>query len=643
MTISQFIAKWSKVRLTERSAAQQHFLDLCQVFEHPTPAEADPTGEWFTFEKGVAKHGGGGGWADVWKKKYFGWEYKGKHKDLKAAYDQLLRYREALENPPLLVVCDMDRLVVHTNFTGRPAIVHDIPLAELGNPQNRETVRRVFHDPWKLEPGVTREAITRQVAGQLADVAQGMRGRGLDPVAVARFLDRVIFCLFAEDVGLLPENLFSQAVEKSNRDPKRFARLLGQLFDAMTHGGDFDLETIRHFNGDLFSGAEVLELTEGEIDSIREAARRDWSEVDPSIFGTLFERGMDPDKRSQLGSHYTSREDIEAVVDPVVLAPLRREWEAVRLKVDDLLTKAKVVAPGPATRARNEAEGLVRGFLERLQGVRVLDPACGSGNFLYVVLQKLKDLEKEVGVYADARGLGGFLPVVGPRQLYGIEMNPYAFDLAQTTVWIGWLQWVRANGFGVINDPILEPLTGFRKMDAILDLTDPDNPREPDWPEVEFIVGNPPFLGGKLLRSNLGDDSVDAMFRVWGERVRPEADLCCYWFEKARAMIESGKAKRAGLLATQGIRGGANRETLARIKRTGGIFFAVSDREWILDGANVHISMVGFDDGSEEQVALDGRPVSSINSNLTSSVDVTAARRLRENDAVSYQGPVKGI
>jgi hypothetical protein len=169
MTLSEFIKKWSKVQLSERSAAQRHFLELCEVFQHPKPSDADPDGEWYTFEKGVAKHGGGKGWADVWKKGFFGWEYKGKRKNLDAAYDQLLQYREALENPPLLVVCDMDRLVVHTNFTARPTEIHDIPLVELGNPRNAEIVRRVFHEPAKLEPGLTRQSITIDAARHLAN------------------------------------------------------------------------------------------------------------------------------------------------------------------------------------------------------------------------------------------------------------------------------------------------------------------------------------------------------------------------------------------------------------------------------------------------------------------------------------------
>jgi type II restriction/modification system DNA methylase subunit YeeA len=226
-----------------------------------------------------------------------------------------------------------------------------------------------------------------------------------------------------------------------------------------------------------------------------------------------------------------------------------------------------------------------------LSEVKVLDPACGSGNFLYVTLQKLKDLEKQVLVYAGDRHLGNFLPQVNPTQFYGIEVNPYAFDLAQTTLWIGYLQWIHQNGYGTPAEPILRPMTSFLNTDAVLNLTEPDSPREPDWPAVDFIVGNPPFLGGKRLRAELGDGYVNRLFMVYKGGVPAEADLVAYWFEKARREIERGECKRAGFLATQGIRGGANREVLKRIKESGDIFFAESDRPWVLDGANVHVSI----------------------------------------------------
>lgn len=644
MDLPHFISKWSRVELTERSASQQHFLDLCELVGHPKPAEVDPRGEWFTFERGVRKKTGGQGWADVWKRNHFAIEYKGRHKDLDAAYDQLLLYRGNLENPPLLTVCDMDRIRIHTNFTGTVEVVHDIPLEDLAKPGKLDAVRWMFHEPAKLRPDVTREAVTIKVAGWIGRIARDMQDRGVLPLAAARFLDRVVFCLFAEDVGLLPDELFTRTLEAASGDPKELFSLLGELFRTMAKGGRFGTEKILHFNGNLFDRSPVVQLTPHEIDRLRKAARMDWSAIDPSIFGTLFERGLDPAKRSQLGAHYTSREDIETLVEPVVMDPLRREWDAVRRAVEDQAEVA-VAATGKARsrkRGKSGPEVLLRDFLQRLQSVTVLDPACGSGNFLYVTLQKLKDLEKEVLVFASDRG-HAFLPMVGPWQLHGIEVSDYAHELAQMTLWIGYLQWMRTNGYRHVSEPILQRLDTFRSMDSILDLSDPEGPREPEWPAVEFIVGNPPFLGGKKLRSELGDAYVDAMFGVWGDRVRPEADLCCYWFEKARAMVEAGTCRRTGLLATQAIRGGASRETLKRIKQTGDIFFGVSTRDWVLDGANVHVSMVGFDEGVETGRTLDGRPVTTINSDLSAATaDATTARRLEGNLGIAYMGDTKG-
>lgn len=646
MTIPEFIAKWRKVELKERSAAQEHFLDLCRLFEHPTPAAADPTGENFCFEKGAAKHEGGDGFADVWKRGFFGFEYKGKHKDLAAAYNQLLRYRNALENPPLLVVCDLDRIIVHTNFTGTVSTIHEIALENLGEPRNLRVLHGVFHDPESLHPGRTSVAVTQDAARQIAEIADAMRKRGLDPTAVAHFLDRIVFCLFAEDTRLLPDMVFSRIVKKSGSDPARFGNLLGKLFETMATGGDFGLEPIRHFNGNLFDDCSVLDLTADEMRRIASAADLDWSAVDPSIFGTLFERGLDPSKRAELGAHFTGREDIELVVDAVMMTVLRRDWDESRATIERLLatgrktaseTPAKSLNPTALKKAKGEASSILHRFLDRLQHVRVLDPSCGSGNFLYVALLRLKDLEKEVILFGNDNGLGSFLPMAGPWQLHGIEINSYAHDLAQMTVWIGWLQWIRANGFGFPADPILRPLSeNIRLMDAIL----ADN-GEPEWPAVDFIVGNPPFLGDKIMRRELGDDYVDRLRSLYQGRVPGAADLCCYWFEKARAHIAAGKCRRAGLLATQGIRGGANREVLKRIKDSGDIFWAESDRPWILAGANVHVSMVGFDDGTEKTRVLDGNEVETIHANLTAARDITRAAALPSNRNLSYQGPVR--
>lgn len=647
MTIQSFIAKWRLVELKERSAAQEHFIDLCNVFEHPTPAKADPTGESFCFEKGVSKHGGGDGFADVWKRGFFGLEYKGKHKDLNAAYDQLLRYRDALENPPLLITCDLDRIIIHTNFTGTVSAAYEIPLEHLDEPRNIETMRAVFHNPEALRPGRTNIAVTQEAARQLAEIASTLRQRGLDPAAVAHFLDRIVFCLFAEDIGLLPDMVFTRMVERSGRDPARFCKQLSQLFDTMAYGGDFGLESLRRFNGNLFDDRTVLDLTAQDIASIAVATKLDWSSVDPSIFGTLFERGLDPTKRAQLGAHFTSREDIELVVDAVVMPPLRRDWEKCQETIKNLLTtgrkKVSSAPPRPMTaatwkKAKKEAESILHQFLDRLRSVKILDPACGSGNFLYVALLRLKDLEKEVAVsFPSENGLDTFLPGIDPSQLYGIEINAYAHDLAQMTVWIGWLQWIRTNGFGFPDDPVLRPLSNnIRLMDAII-----SENGEPEWPEVDFIIGNPPFLGGSKLWEELGREYQEKLWKTYKNRIPGASDLCCYWFEKARVHIAENKCKRAGLLATQAIRGGANREVLKQIKESGDIFWAESDRPWILDGANVHVSMVGFDNGAEAIHILDSMAVSTINANLTSTADTTASRVLSNNRDLSFIGTKK--
>jgi hypothetical protein len=646
MTPQQFIAKWKKADLSERSAYQQHFLDLCELLDQPKPAEVDPRGLWYTFEKGVDKTAGGKGFADVWQQGKFGWEYKGKHKNLAAAYQQLLQYREALENPPLLVVCDLNRFEVHTNFTGTVKKVHAFDLDSLADPANILLLRQVFTNPEALKPGQTQAAITEEVAKRFARLAVGMTGRGVPPHQAAHFLMKLMFCMFAEDIELLPRGLFARTVANARGDPARLTRLLRSLFESMTRGEPFGPEDILRFNGGLFADADTIDLTPDEIDQLQEAARCDWSSVEPTIFGTLFERTLDPGKRAQIGAHYTSREDIETLLRPVLLDPLRREWQETRTRAEALWEKAQSEPKNGGRRrggskARKDFERCLEGFLDRLAHVTVLDPACGSGNFLYVAIHLLLDLEKEVLTYAADHGLGRF-PMVRPSQLHGLEINPYAHQLAQIVVWIGFLQWMYFNGFLGPRDPVLDPIENILHTDAILDLADPSNPKEPPWPAVEFIVGNPPFLGGKLLRTNLGDAYVNALFRVWGERVRPEADLCCYWFEKAREIIEAGKVRRAGLLATQGIRGGANRESLARIKASGDVFFAVSDRDWILDGAHVHISMVGFDDGSEAGRVLDGRPVETINANLTATADITQARRLPENLNLSFMGDTKG-
>lgn len=650
MTPQEFIVKWKRANLTERSAAQQHFLDLCELLGQPKPAAADPDGTHYTFERGAHKTDGGDGWADVWMQGHFGWEYKGKHKDLGAAYRQLLQYRESLDNPPLLVVCDLDRFEIHTNFTGTPKRVYAFNLEGLAEPGNLDKLRRLFTEPESLKPGQTTQGITEDVANRFGKVADSMRDRGIPAPQAAHFLMKLMFCMFAEDIRLLPERLFSKLLENAGRDPARLSKLLRSLFEAMAHGGDFGADTILHFNGGLFADADVVDLTWSEVDEVVVANKdNNWADVEPSIFGTLFERTLDPAKRSQIGAHYTSREDILTLLEPVVMAPLRREWAEILARCEELWPQIqeesrKQAKAGTtrkkASRPRAEFDRLLSDFVHRLAHVRILDPACGSGNFLYVAINLLLDLEKQVIAFGAAHGLTQ-LPQVRPTQLAGIEINPYAQQLAQVVIWIGYLQWMHHNGFNPPRNPVLDPIESIRCMDAIVDVTDPMHPVEAEWPESDFIVGNPPFLGGKRILGELGDSYTASLRRIWDGRLPRFSDLCCYWFEKSREQIAAGKTKRVGLLATQGIRGGANRECLNRIKETGDIYFAVSDRNWVLDGATVHVSMIGFDDGTEAIRTLDGTIVSEVHANLTVGTDVTKAIPLSQNLGRGFIGVQK--
>lgn len=644
MNVAEFTAKWLGSTRSERAASQEHFIDLCRMLGVPTPNEADPTGDAYAFEKGAEKVGGGDGYADVWKRGHFGWEYKGKRKNLDDAYRQLLQYREALENPPLLVVCDLDRFKVHTNFTGTKKEVHDFTLAGLSAEPKKwlRVLRSVMESPEDLKPQETREELTEEAARHFASIASSLRDKGHDPQKVAHFLTKLLFCLFAEDSGLLPRGLLSRLTQETVRDPAMFDAGLTELFDKMSvRGGLFGTERIQWFDGGLFDGPDTLPMDTKEIAVLGIVAGLDWAQIEPAIFGTLFERGLDPGKRSQLGAHYTDRGSIKILVDAVLIDPLRREFEETKQRINALLASGR--RPSRRAKAANDPQRVWEAFLTRLRGVTVLDPACGSGNFLYVALQSLKDLEREVIMWgSETLGVTMQVPQIAPSAVKGLELNNYAAELARTTIWIGEIQWMLQNGFAYLRDPILRPLESIRTRDAVLDQSDPDNPAEPEWPDADVIVGNPPFLGGKLFRRELGNEYVEALFKVYKGRVPHEADFVTYWFEKARAMVEAGRVQRVGLLGTQGIRGGASRKVLERIKETGDIFMAWSDRRWILEGAAVHISFVAFDNGTESTRELDGHPVEVINADLSSGIDLGRAIPLAENRRVAFMGDTKG-
>jgi type II restriction/modification system DNA methylase subunit YeeA len=555
---------------------------------------------------------------------------------LAKAYQQLKMYADALENPPLLIVSDLQRFEIHTNFTATIKKVYAFTVEELADPQTRKLLSLAFNDPQQLRPGITRAAITEQAAEKFATLAEALRKRGHDPHAVAHFLNRLLFCMFAEDIGLLPEHIFTKLVASSQGEPGKFESRAAELFAAMKDGGDFALNTIAWFNGGLFEDASTLRLEASELATLQEAARLDWSEIDPSIFGTLFERGLDPSKRSQLGAHYTDPATIMKLVRPVIVEPWLAEWEKERAAIAAALGKSKAKTIPKATQNRFNA------FLDRLRDFRVLDPACGSGNFLFVALRALKDLEQRVMFEAEELGLPRQVPSIGPANVLGIELNEYAAELARITVWIGEIQWMIQNGYGARRDPILQSLGGIQNRDALLNA----DGTEAAWPRADVIVGNPPFIGNKKLIRELGANYINAVRMAYSGRVTGGVDFVCYWFEKANEAIASGSTKRAGLVATNSIRGGANREVLKHAVDTSRIFEAWSDEDWTNEGAAVRVSLVCF--GKSEQGAnLNGNRVSEIFADLTAGnhetpgYDLTKAKRLSSNAKLSFMGVTK--
>lgn len=554
MKPEQFIEKWKASTRTERSASQEHFLDLCELLEVPKPADVDPHGESYTFEKSVLKLDGRPGRADVWKRGHFAWEYKGNKRNLVAAYSQLKEYADALENPPLLVVSDMKEIRIHTNFTSEIATQRSILLPDLNDVVKRRLLRDVFVAPEKLRPTVTREGVTKEAAKAFGVIAQKLRAAKYDPRRVAHFLNRLVFCLFVEDIGLLPDRVFADVLEESLKRPEEFTPMMGDLFRAMKdRNGRFGTVSIPWFNGGLFDDDDVLPLNFFQIKDLAEAARLDWSVIEPSIFGTLFEKGLDPEKRKEMASlfdaatpdkvdvqqglfdkhapdkgvgiHYTDPATIMKLVEPVVMRPLRAEWETVKQKVaSEREAKNNAKSDSAKTRHENAAREAYLAFRKKLQDFRVLDPACGSGNFLYLSLLALKDFD--LAALNEAKALE--LPLdnqrVGPEAVLGIEINPYAAELARVTIWIGELQWQMRNSFGISRRPILGALDGIVCRDALMT----GDGREAMWPNSEAIIGNPPFLGDKAMIRNLGEEYVAKLRKIFEGRVPGGADLVCY-------------------------------------------------------------------------------------------------------------------
>ena len=716
MTPLEFKQKWENSTLGERQGAQTHFNELCDLLGEPHPG--DPSA--YCFERGVEKAGGGDGWADVWRKHKFAWEYKGKHKDWGAALRQLQTYTLDLEMPPYLVVSDMARIIVHTNWNNTISERHEWTLDDLLDAQKRDLLKQVFNGSERLKPSLSPQELTAKAAQRFGDIGRRLQERGHEPRTVAHFLNRLIFCMFAEDAGLLPNKLFTRMMRAVEKRPDVAAAQMRELFAKMHKGGLFGVEDIDWFNGGLFDSEDVLPLEVIDLKDIAKTAdEHDWSEIDPAIFGTLFEQALKATReRPALGAHYTDREKILKIVDPVITRPLMAEWEEAHSEIaahmeevraadaakSALLQElAKTLTPNEAegvialakvTRRRGERKTLdlfddlpaskrIRGggqaalkklrprlnklddagdveyaragarldaFIDRLSKFRVLDPACGSGNFLYVALHALHDIERRA--LNDSARLGldvPQIPRVSVKQLRGIEIERYAAELARVTLWIGDLQWRIKNGYLAYDRPILATLDQIEERDALLDRSKGPEPKdwpEAEWPETDVIIGNPPFLGTKKMIGSLGEDYAVAVRDRYADRVSAFSDFVCWWFAKAQMQIEKELASAAGLVATNSIRGGKNRGVLDSIAQGLHLFEAWSDEPWVNQGASVRVSMICFANDESTACTLDGQEVSVIHSDLTApelggGADLTGSQKLAENRRVGFVCTVK--
>ena len=663
MTPQEFIQRWANNPLTERGGAQAHFDDLCDLLGVAKPRDPDN----YCFERGAKKAGGGDGWADVWKRGHFGWENKSPRRDLVKALEQLRAYAGNLDNPPLHIVCDRERIEIHTVFRGYPDEPRTILLKDIGDPSNLQTLRWVFTDPDKLRPLKSNAAITQDVAGEFANLAKSMRGRGLDAQQVAHFLTQCIFCMFAEDEGLLHDSptenhaIFTALLKSAHLDTAKAVLRITRLFTAMqSDGGQYGNDSITWFNGGLFKKIDVPPLTLEDMGCLyRVADRNDWRAIDPTIFGTLFESGLDPSSRAELGAHFTDVATIRKIIDPLITIPLRAEWQVAKGSIaaamakfadskDSLLNASKTRAQNAHRKA---AENTYYAYMERLRNFRVLDAACGSGNFLYLALHALKDLEHAAQIDAEALGLQQQLGIeCGTQNILGIEINEYAAELARVTVWIGDIQWCQRNGRPIHKRPVLHSLDSIEHRDALLAWpsaatgADPiSGVSEANWPPADVLVGNPPFLGQRFQVRELGETYVKAVRDVYKSKVSGNVDLVCYWFVRALAALRANKLQSAGLVATNSIRGGDNRSVLTQICNHFPIFNAWADEDWVNQGAAVRVSLICFG-RSSAQVQFDGVAVERINPDLTAvqpgevNLDLTKTVRLPESTGAAFSG-----
>jgi hypothetical protein len=724
-----FIAKWHGVTASELSTSQSFLHDLCRLIEVPAP---HPTPEQdYMFERPVTfQHGDGStsaGRIDLYRRGAFVLESKKLHKtvQVKGVDEALLRARSQAEEyaralpssegrPPFVIVVDVgNRIELYAEFSRSGATYtpfpdprsHRIELAALAQPEIRERLRRIWLEPLALDPSREAARVTRDIAQQLGNLARSLEASSHAPESVAQFLMRCLFTMFAEDVRLLPADSFRNLLVRYAEEPDVAMRMLGILWQDMDRGGFSPVlaGAVLRFNGKLFKHAETLPLDKEQIGLLIEAARADWQHVEPAIFGTLLERALSPEERHKLGAHFTPRAYVERLVLPTVIEPLRAEWSDAQAAALTLATEGKT----------DKAVAELRRFHRRLCAVRVLDPACGSGNFLYVTLEHLKRLEGEVlntldelgwrqtglaleGERADATSA----ETVDPHNLLGIELNPRAAAIAEVVLWIGYLQWhFRTRGNVNPPEPVIRDFRNIECRDAVLayDRVEyvigedgrpvtrwdgrttkrspvtseeiPDeaarlpveryiNPRKAEWPEADFVVGNPPFIGTKRMRATLGDGYVEALRKVWDD-IPESADFVMYWWHNAAQLVRAGTLRRFGLITTNSIKQTFNRRVLeaalADTKHPISIAFAIPDHPWVdtADGAAVRIAMTAVTSGTgsavlqevvneregEDESAVELREKRGvIFADLKVGANVASAQKLKANQRVSGMG-----
>jgi hypothetical protein len=681
--------RWAGVKSAERANAQTYLRELCEALGVEPPR---PAGSGYEFELAIKVPEKGSvrettNYIDLYKQDHFVLEAKhaeaGEDPDtvLRKAYAQARTYVGHVPGgiaPPYILVLDVARtLIVWDRWTaGFPGFAGGkaIDLRTLHQrPDDIALLRDIWENPTARDPRLHAQAVTRDIADKLARLAAALERRGFAQERVSRFLIRCVFTMFAEDVRLLKEEPFRTLLhDVALPEPAEFKPAAEDLWRMMGRGGRYGPYRVLRFNGHFFQDAEALPLTRDDLGILLEAARADWSQVEPSIFGTLLVRALDATERHRLGAEYTPREFIERVVKPAVEEPIRERWVAVQAAVKQLRDTGK-----PRDRARAEAQ--LREFHGWLRSLKFLDPACGSGNFLYVTMHLVKRVEVEVlRELAELTGAHELrMEEVDPSQFFGIEVKPWAREIAELTLWIGFHQFWRQQHEANVQpaEPLLRDTGTLENRDAVLawdevrhdstrDRPDPTprvrhpvtgelvpdpnarlpyyeyvGARQAEWPEADFIVGNPPYLGNKRMREVLGDGYVDALHRAYPE-VPESADLVMHWWSRAAEAIAQGRTISAGLITTNSISQGQNRVVVAAAAEAGAqIRWAIPDHYWN-DGAEdarvrVAMTVLAKEPRSATLVRVDGEArvvsesrVPRLNTDLTAHADVAAASRL---------------